>query len=55
MDNIDLSNVSKFEYSLFNFIDNYPIFSPYMDNIYDMKHFDLRHNPLKIILDSFNF
>jgi len=53
LDNVPLEKINNFEKELFIFIDNYPLFHPYFENIGEIKDFDIKNNLFKNILDNF--
>ena len=55
LDNIPIENIGNYERILFQWIDRYNIFHPYLENIGEIKNFDIKNNIIKDILENFKF
>jgi F0F1-type ATP synthase alpha subunit len=55
LDNIAIENIANYERKLFQFVDQFDIFHPFLENISELKTFDLKNNIIKNILENFKF
>jgi F0F1-type ATP synthase alpha subunit len=53
LDNVDLNEINKREKDIINFISSFDIFTPYLEELPNIRDFDVKNNPFRYMLDLY--